>query len=335
LDIIFSIPVACLIIAFLITVPEVMISYTKGSIRYISAFSKFFSGFIVPIITVTGFYLIVSTAFMLIAFKRSELHKERAGLRIILITQVACLILSFFDQIVLFHWTDVLHSRIPGITQFYVLIWIAGIFYSMVKYRFMTLTPQAISTDILSNIDEAVVLLDRDLRILAVNNRVNEIIKSDKKLVKEPLSVLISEYEIIEREFHSFKRNNNFSFSIRVSFKCSDGSSMLMESICKSISDKFGDLIGFLIISKEVKELKQLQDIYRITSREAIIIQSVIAGKTNHRISEEMSITERTVKSHITNIFNKLGVDNRVQLIILLKEFNLIPGKADKILFMK
>jgi PAS domain S-box-containing protein len=331
-----SIPMVYLIISFLVSVPTVMLHYKKGSIRYISAFSESLSGFIIPIIAITGFYLVVSAALLLLAFKRTKLRKERSELRIMLIAQIACLILSFFDQIVLFHWTGILHSRIPGISQFYVLIWIAGIYYSMAKFRFMALTPQAISNDILSNIDEAVILLDQDERILAVNNRVKEITKTDKNLVREPISFIINEYDSMTTELRSFEGNDITSFSIRVNFKCSDGSRILMEATCKSIKDKFGDLIGFLIISKEVKELKQLQDIYRITSREASIIQSVIAGKTNHHISEEMGITERTVKSHITNIFNKLVVDNRVQLIILLKEFNLIPGKkADKILFRK
>jgi PAS domain S-box-containing protein len=206
----------------------------------------------------------------------------------------------------------------------------------MARFRFMALTPMVISNDILTNIDEAVILLDRSVRILAVNNRVNEILQTDKNLVNEHLSLIISEYESITRELRTFESTEVVDFSIRINFKCSDGSLILMEASCKSIRDKFGDLIGFLIISRDVKELKQLRDMYRITSREASIIQSIIAGKTNHQISEEMEITERTVKSHVTNIFNKLGVDNRVQLIILLKDFNLIPGeKSNKILFMK
>jgi PAS domain S-box-containing protein len=331
-----SIPVVYLIISFLVRVPTVMLHYKRGGIRYISAFSESLSGLVIPIIVITGFYLVVSAALLLIAFKRTKLRKERSELSIMLIAQIACLILSFLDQIVLFHWTGLLHSRIPGISQFYVLIWIAGIYYSIAKFRFMALTPLAISNDILSNIEEAVILLDQEVRILAVNSKVNEITHTNKDFVGEPLSHIINEYDSITRELRSFEDIDITSFSIRVNYKCSDGSCVLMEAACKRIRDKFGDLIGFLIISKEVKELKQLQDLYRITSRETSIIQSVIAGKTNHQISEEMEITERTVKSHITNIFNKLGVDNRVQLIILLKEFNLIPGKkSDKILFRK
>jgi DNA-binding NarL/FixJ family response regulator len=55
------------------------------------------------------------------------------------------------------------------------------------------------------------------------------------------------------------------------------------------------------------------------------VIQLAINGKTNHEIADELNISERTVKTHLTHIFNKLGVDNKIQLMMLLKEFNLIP----------
>lgn len=106
-----------------------------------------------------------------------------------------------------------------------------------------------------------------------------------------------------------------------------------MDAKFKIIKDKFNDLAGYLIIAKEVREVKQLKEIYKITNREASIIQHIISGQTNHEIADELFISERTVKAHITNIFNKLVVDNRIQLIMLLKEYDLIPSQADKMLF--
>ena len=59
------------------------------------------------------------------------------------------------------------------------------------------------------------------------------------------------------------------------------------------------------------------------------IIQYLISGYSYN------DITENTLKRHITNIYNKLGVDNKIQLMNLLKEFNLIPEqKADKTVFL-
>ena len=50
------------------------------------------------------------------------------------------------------------------------------------------------------------------------------------------------------------------------------------------------------------------------------VIQYLLTVRSNAEISGALGITERTVKSHITSIFNKLGVDNRAQLGYVLKD---------------
>ncbi len=54
---------------------------------------------------------------------------------------------------------------------------------------------------------------------------------------------------------------------------------------------------------------------YNISSREAEIIGLILAGKTNKQIENELYIAMGTVKTHIYNVFKKLNVKNRPQLI--------------------
>jgi two-component system, NarL family, nitrate/nitrite response regulator NarL len=53
---------------------------------------------------------------------------------------------------------------------------------------------------------------------------------------------------------------------------------------------------------------------FGLTAKEMQVIDALLEGDTNKAIAERLSITEQTVKNHLTNIFNKLGVSNRLEL---------------------
>lgn len=50
-----------------------------------------------------------------------------------------------------------------------------------------------------------------------------------------------------------------------------------------------------------------------LTEREIEILQMVAQGRTNQQIADELFLSERTVRTHITNILAKLRLDNRTQ----------------------
>ena len=54
----------------------------------------------------------------------------------------------------------------------------------------------------------------------------------------------------------------------------------------------------------------------KITKTEFRIIQLIAEGESNREIARKLGSSEKTVKAHITNIFEKLGLDNRYQLIV-------------------
>jgi DNA-binding NarL/FixJ family response regulator len=54
-----------------------------------------------------------------------------------------------------------------------------------------------------------------------------------------------------------------------------------------------------------------------LSERELEILRLVAAGKSNHAISEQLLISENTVKYHLKNILHKLGVSNRTEAVTL------------------
>lgn len=57
-----------------------------------------------------------------------------------------------------------------------------------------------------------------------------------------------------------------------------------------------------------------------LTEREKEILKLVSSGCTNKKISEELYLSENTIKKHITNILNKLELHNRKELILYYKD---------------
>jgi DNA-binding NarL/FixJ family response regulator len=55
---------------------------------------------------------------------------------------------------------------------------------------------------------------------------------------------------------------------------------------------------------------------YRLTSREHQVLTLVVSGYANREIAQTLSITEDTVKHHLTSIFDKTGVSNRLELAL-------------------
>jgi NarL family two-component system response regulator LiaR len=63
---------------------------------------------------------------------------------------------------------------------------------------------------------------------------------------------------------------------------------------------------------------------FDLTARELEILTLVAQGYPNYKIADQLSITVRTVTFHLTNVFSKLGVRNRVEAVTFALEHHLI-----------
>jgi two-component system nitrate/nitrite response regulator NarL len=69
------------------------------------------------------------------------------------------------------------------------------------------------------------------------------------------------------------------------------------------------------------------QEPWRLTPRERQIVAQVVAGRTNKEIAQELCVSIQTIKHHLTNIFDKIGVHNRLELA-LFSVHNSLGGEA-------
>jgi two-component system, NarL family, response regulator YdfI len=67
-----------------------------------------------------------------------------------------------------------------------------------------------------------------------------------------------------------------------------------------------------------------------LSQRERQVLELMGQGATNREIAVELRIAERTVKAHITNVFNKLGVNSRTEAVaVAIRDGILRPGSSE------
>jgi DNA-binding NarL/FixJ family response regulator len=108
------------------------------------------------------------------------------------------------------------------------------------------------------------------------------------------------------------------------------GAEVLFNSIRSVMAGHYW--IGTESVSQVASSLRELETSRRrtkafgLTRRELEVVRAVVAGYTNKEIGAQFTISENTVKRHLTHIFNKLGASNRVELALFSAHHRLLDG---------
>jgi len=84
------------------------------------------------------------------------------------------------------------------------------------------------------------------------------------------------------------------------------------------------DLIHALRRMKPSHRVSEAPRNFGLSSREMEVIALIVAGYTNKDLARELGISENTAKHHLTNIFDKLGVSNRLELVLYAVDHGLV-----------
>lgn len=63
---------------------------------------------------------------------------------------------------------------------------------------------------------------------------------------------------------------------------------------------------------------------YGLSSREKEVLKFLVKGFSNPKIAKNMLISESTVKAHVSSIFRKINVKNRIEAVVIAVTKNLI-----------
>ncbi len=87
------------------------------------------------------------------------------------------------------------------------------------------------------------------------------------------------------------------------------------------------DLVQYLRNRAPAEDLRRRKK-YGLTNREVEIVAAIVDGCTNKEIAQKFSLSEDTVKHHLTSIFDNVGVSNRLELALFAINHRLLEQDA-------
>ena len=262
------------------------------------------------------FYNLASLALVFFWYRRTRSPREKKQALLFIISALLAVISAWIVDLIAARYGK---SALSPITT---LIWFIALVYIILRYRFIQLTPHLVSPDILDAVNELVMLVDSNRKVITLNRKGRALLNGSPDLfsdLKGEIDGFGRMDEFIDAAFEGTGREEFFRIFLSQ-----------RESICpldikmKTVLDRFKEPLGVLIVGSEVPGIEHFQKRFGLTSRQAEVIVLLLSGLTNKEIADRMFLSERTVKGHLTNIYNKLGINNKIELYNLSGGFNMI-----------
>jgi DNA-binding CsgD family transcriptional regulator len=198
--------------------------------------------------------------------------------------------------------------------------------FSLRTLSFMKISSETTAGELITGINEPVFLVMAGGKIISYNKSGADLIDITR------LEAQSSIYDIFDCPV-TLKNIMENMFAGRIArseVRCSisigrDGRKSFILNI-QSVLNQTGELTGVIVFVKEDPTIGEFKKQYSITDRQLDIILMVVTGVSNRQISEKLSIAEKTVENHLFNIYNKLGIENKIELFNIAQKYKIIPN---------
>ncbi|MGJ9457634.1 response regulator [Oceanobacillus sp. CF4.6] len=96
----------------------------------------------------------------------------------------------------------------------------------------------------------------------------------------------------------------------------SDGGSYLHPKVTHNLVKEYRRLAKENASSITDKGIEYRKPLHLLTKRECQVLQLLADGKSNRAVAETLYISEKTVKNHVSNILQKMNVNDRTQAVV-------------------
>lgn len=253
------------------------------------------------------------------AFKMEDPSKRRAAILRLSFLGVS-LALFYADQAIL---PLAFRLSAPYCSPLAFAPWALAVLYARSARGFLAEGGPVAAETRTSSLPDYSVLVDPEGTIIEANERAQDMLgRKAEDLIGKPFDFAIERPESLRSELRRMAAANEIQSSCAIAWISFRGKPCRGRSRITAVKNSFGRATGYLITPFTLGGAVALKDEFSLTDRELEVIHFAAQGLPNNAIARELSITERTVKAHLTNIFNKMGIDSRFKLISRLKDFD-------------
>ena len=242
-----------------------------------------------------------------------------------LVINLVLILGEFYATAMIPWWT------IPSQSPLLMSIWVGAMVYAIWKYGFLRISPGLLAEQILESIEDLVILYDMRGKRVYANRKAFSIVRSASSMpllrsathgdpFAETVATLLSgasQWRVDEPE-RQFRKH--------LPGRGPHARPLAASVRAKPVVDRYDDPIGVVITATIQPQLKDVLQPYQLTDREAEVLEYLATGLSIAETAHVLSITERTVKAHITSIYQKTGATNRVELLNLAGPGAVDPG---------
>ena len=248
-------------------------------------------------------------------YRRSDLTREKKQIKLLIISSLTAMCLTVADY--LLH-NRFLAFRTVSLTPILLAPWGVGYILAIKRYQLLNITPEMVTRRILESIDEQVILVNPEGRPVYMNGKA---LRFFEKPFRKMESHRFDRFFLQDDEdsmLPALTGDGSVKKKVLLKTLGQEGIPPVLAFEINKVYDRFGDLLGFLLIGKEDRSVEIFVRQFQLTAREADVVAGIVGGLKTRTIAEQLNIAERTVKTHIGNVYRKLGVSTRVDLVNMI-----------------
>jgi diguanylate cyclase (GGDEF)-like protein/PAS domain S-box-containing protein len=240
--------------------------------------------------------VIIATFILLKASVKIENSKQKKQTKFIALLLLFNMVICTFFEIIT---KDFLKLLLPVNVPVFMLFWGALMLYVILKYKFLTISPDLVAKNIVETITESIILIDNDCKIRYANEITYKITGlTEKEILEQDISIVYPDNKDIINNFYSAVCDNKLS-NLETYIKTKNGFRIpVILSATESMDDN-GNRIGAVIVCRDITELKNNKEkLYylahhdfltklpnRLHLKEKLKYTLLRAEKNNHKIA--------------------------------------------------